>query len=477
MNPEIFRAYDIRGVVGKDFEPHDFYTIAQAYARIVQPRTVAVGHDARATSPDLWQQVVEGLTEAGVDVLNIGANSTDMLYFATVNYQTDGGIIVSASHNPAEYNGMKLVRAGAVPISGDSGLMDIRDEAIRQEKQRLGRSIRRGVVRSAALMEDYLQHLRYFVDFRVIGGKKLVMNANSGYAGIVAKRLLADTTIEYVPIFTEPDGTFSQIPNGRPDPLRPENRTITEATVRKSGADLAVAWDADADRCFFFDENAEFIEGSYITGLIAELLLKERGSAPIIFDPRVVWPVEECVKRAGGTPIINKCGHSFFKERMRKEDGLFGGESSAHYYFRRNFYADNGMVPFLLVLQHLCKSGQKFSEWVGPLRRRYPVSGEINYKFPHVDHARTAFESVREALPTWGQFVEEPPIDGLSVHYLVGGRPTWRFNLRASNTEAVIRLNAEAIEDEDLLRKQTEAVGAVIEAAGGKRDTEFRWEK
>ena len=473
MNPGIFRAYDIRGVYGQDFVPRDFFAIAQAYGRLFKPKTVVLGHDARETSPELWQQAAEGLTEMGIDVLNIGGISTEMLYFAVVNYRADGGLIISASHNPREYNGMKLVREHAIPISGDSGIMEIRDEALKARKPARAK---RGVVRSAALMEDYLQHLRYFVDMRKIKPKKVVLNANCGYAGLVVSRLLAGTPVQFEKIFFEPDGTFSKIPNGRPDPLRPENRVITTETVRRCGADFATAWDADADRCFFFDERGDFVEGAYISAVLSELLLKRYGGGSIVFDPRVIWPVEHAVLRAGGKPVINKCGHSFFKERMRKEDALFGGESSAHYYFRRNFYADNGMVPFLLLLEHLSETGISLSERVREFRSGFPNSGEINFKFKDMKQVPAAVKAVKDFAKSLGNAVTEPAIDGLSIRFLKDKKMLqWRFNLRESNTEAVLRLNVETIADESLLRKQTEALAELLVKSGGQRDTPFRW--
>ena len=481
MKPEIFRAYDIRGIYGKDFEPKAFYVIAQAYARVFRPKTVALGHDVRDSSPELWEQAVEGLMDAGVDVLNIGGGSTDMLYFAVVNYRTDGGIIISASHNPAEYNGMKLVREMAIPISGDSGIMDVRDEALRLASA--GRQIagKRGVVRSVHLMDDYVQHLRYFIDIRKLGKLRVAVNANHGYAGLVAQRLLEGTPVELCSkVFFEPDGTFKDIPAGRPDPLRPENHAKTSEAVRSSKADFAAAWDADADRCFFFDERGEFIEGGYITALLAELLLKRYGGGGIVFDPRIIWPVEEKVKGANGRPLINKCGHSFIKERMRKEDALFGGETSAHYYFRRNFYADNGMAPFLFVLEHLSRESGTMSQWVAPLKEGFPVSGEINFEFKDKDPKETlaVVEAVGKKSADWGKGRIEEPIDGLSVRYLKDEQTRlWRFNLRASNTEPVLRLNVESIKDEDLLKEKTEAVSAFLEGQGGERKTKFRWER
>jgi len=352
MNLDIFKSYDIRGIFGVDFEPKDFYQIACAYADCFQPKTVALGHDVRESSPQLWQQVATGFQDSGVNVLDLGRISTDMLYFAVVHYRTDGGIVISASHNPAAYNGMKLVRQHAAPLSADTGLFDVRD-ALKNgnpafEKQK-GHDL--GIRRSMQFLDAYLSHLRSFVNLQQLSEQRIVINANSGLAGQIAEHLLADTPIQVCKqLFVEPDGSFAQIPAGRPDPLRPENRELTTKSVRQTGADLAVAWDADADRCFFFDEHGMFVEGCYITALLATRLLRQKGGGGIIFDPRAIWAVENAVVAANGIPILNRCGHSFIKARMRKTDALFAGEASGHYYFRDNFYADNGMIRFCLCL-------------------------------------------------------------------------------------------------------------------------------
>ena len=465
-----------------DFEPKDFYRIACAYADCFQPETLALGHDIRESSPQLWQQVAAGFQDSGVDVLDLGQISTDMLYFAVAHYRTDGGIVISASHNPAPYNGMKLVRQHAAPLSADTGLFDMRD-ALKNgnpafEKQNGHNS---GTRRSLQFLDDYLSHLRSFVDLGQLSKKRIVINANSGLAGQIAERLLEDTPIQVCKrLFVEPDGSFAQIPGGRPDPLRPENREITTEAVRQTGADLAVAWDADADRCFFFDENGMFIEGCYITALLAEHLLQQKVGGGVIFDPRAVWAVENAVVAANGIPILNRCGHSFIKARMRKTDALFSGEASGHYYFRDNFYADNGMIPFLLVLESLSVQGVSIAEAVHRLRTMYPVSGEINFSFETRRHLRDAINAVSDTIQQWGNSCLEAPMDGLSVRFLSGSegqkRGSWRFNLRESNTEPLLRLNVEAIAAEDLLVEKTMKISEKLESIGGKRDTKFRWE-
>ena len=484
MNRDIFRAYDIRGIFGVDFVLNDFYRIARAFAVHFRPKTVAVGHDVRESSSQLWQKVAEGLMDSGVDVLNLGRISTDMLYFAVTHYQTDGGIIISASHNPAAYNGMKLVGRHATPISSETGLYDLRDVSESDmlfEKQKVSC---RGCFQSAQFLEAYLRHLRPFVDLQRLSRKRIVINANSGLAGQIAERLLAGTPIHICErLFTEPDGTFSQIPAQRPDPLRPENRELTMKAVKQAGADLGVAWDADADRCFFFDENGAFIEGCYITALLAEKLLEEQGNGVVIFDPRAVWAVENTVIRENGIPLLSRCGHSFIKARMRETNALFAGEASGHYYFRDNFYADNGMIPFLLVLEYLSTNETTLAESVDRLQSRYPVSGEINFSFETYAHLQDALAVIQQTIHFLGNDpCIETPIDGLSVRFLTNlyasalEHGDWRFNLRESNTEPLLRLNVETIGDENLLIEQTTRISEKLESIGGKRETKFRWE-
>ncbi len=483
MNRDIFRAYDIRGIFGVDFEPNDFYRIARAFAAHFQPKTVAVGHDIRESSPKLWQQVVEGLQDSGVDVLNLGQISTDMLYFAVAHYQTDGGIVISASHNPAVYNGMKLVGRDARPISSDTGLFDLRDAVgngalFKKQKMRC-----RGSLQSIPFLGAYLTHLRSFVNLQQLTQNRIVINANSGLAGQVAERLLTETPIQICErLFTEPDGTFSQIPAGRPDPLRPENRELTAKAVKETRADLAVAWDADADRCFFFDENGEFVEGCYVTALLAEKLLQRNEGDIVIFDPRAIWAVENAVITANGTPLLNRCGHSFIKTRMRETDALFAGETSGHYYFRDNCYADNGMIPFLLILEYLSTTKTSLAESIDRFRSAYPVSGEINFSYETRNDMLDAVHAIQQTIDCWGNApCVETPIDGLSVRFLTNlyglasEYGSWRFNLRESNTEPLLRLNVEAIGDENLLIEKTNQMSEKLQSLGGKRETKFRW--
>ena len=487
MNRDIFRAYDIRGVFGVDFQPTDFYQIARAFADYFQPKIVALGHDVRESSPLLWRQVAEGLVDAGVEILNLGRISTDMLYVAVGHYQTDAGMIISASHNPAEYNGMKLVRRHAAPLSADTGLLRIRDALESRSVSKRERKHTRTIPKSIPLLNTYLRHLRSFTNTQQFSNKRIVINANNGLAGQVAERLLAGTPIEICKrLFTQPDGTFAKIPAGRPDPLRPENRELTTQTVRRTHADLAVAWDADADRCFFFDENGDFVEGCYITALLAEKLLHEKNERTVIFDPRAVWAVENAVLSANGIPILNRCGHSFIKTRMRQIDALFAGEASGHYYFKENFYADNGMIPFLRILEYLSTSRTSLAEVIDPLRAAYPVSGEINFSFETRRHRQEAIEAIKQTMDRWGNRpCSEMPVDGLSVRFHTRLRRVtangcrygnWRFNLRESNTEPLLRLNVESLASEELLIEQTTKISEKLQNLGGSRETKFRWE-
>lgn len=487
MNREIFRAYDIRGIFGVDFQLTDFYQIARAFASCFQPKIVALGHDVRESSPQLWQQVVEGLVDSGVEVLNLGQISTDMLYFAVVHYQTDGGIIISASHNPAEYNGMKLVRRHAAPLSADTGLLDVRDVIESGDLSKKQKTHRRVIPQPIPFLNTYLRHLRSFTNLQQLSSKRIVINANSGLAGQIAERLLAETPIQICQrLFTQPDGTFSKIPAGRPDPLRPENRELTTQAIKSTKADLAVAWDADADRCFFFDENGAFVEGCYITALLAEKLLQEQGREIVIYDPRVIWAVENSVVKANGIPRLNRCGHSFIKTCMQETGALFAGEASGHYYFKDNFYTDNGMIPLLLILEYLGENPTSLAESVDRLRCEYPVSGEINFSFETQRHKREAMEIVQQTLYALGNHpCIEVPVDGLSVRFYAGPRPlaanghghgNWRFNLRESNTEPLLRLNVESIGSEDLLIEQTVEISEKLQSLGGRRETKFRWE-
>ena len=446
MNWEVFRAYDIRGVYPGDIDEEAYYRIAKGYVYLFKPKTVVVGMDARVSSPPLKASLIRGFLDAGVDVVDIGEITTDMLYFAVGEYDYSGGIVVSASHNPKEYNGMKMVREKATAISSETGLFDIRD-ALKAGKDAEVTSDKKGTCTERDIVDDYLTHVLKSVDKSKIKKFTIVANGNFGYVCRPAAMLAQDLGLNFITLNFEPDGTF---PKGPPDPMLPSNRTETEALIKERGADFGVAWDADADRAMFFDEKGEFISGAYVTALLADILLTKYGSDnTIIFDPRVIWPTLDLVRRKGGRPIISKGGHAFMKDRMRHENGLFAGELSGHYYFRDNFYCDNGVIPFLLVLEHLSTQGKPFSEIMASYTAGHHMSGEINYR---VKDIKAVIGKVQERYRSEGT---EDFTDGYSLE-----TPEWRFNIRASNTEPLLRLNIEARKPElvDQTRKEIEKI-------------------
>lgn len=451
MNFEAFRAYDIRGIYPTDLDEEAYYRIAKAYVYLFRPRTVVVGMDARLSGPALKKSLTEGFLDAGVDVVDIGAITTDMLYFAVGNYDYSGGIVVSASHNPKDYNGMKLVREKVAAISSDSGLFDIRD-AVKAGKDREVSSTTKGIVQEKSILDDYLNHVMKSVDRTVIKKFSFVGNANFGYVCQPVRRLVDQLGLDLRPLNFEPDGTF---PKGPPDPLLASNRTEIEALVKSSNVDFGVAWDADADRVMFFDEQGRFISGAYITALLADILLSKYGTDnKIIFDPRVVWPTLKVTEARGAESIISKGGHAFMKDRMRKENAVFAGEMSGHYYFRENFYADNGLIPFLLILEHLSISGKLFSEVMRPYLDGHYMSGELNYT---VGDVQQVIAAVKDRYSEDGT---EDFTDGYSLE-----TATWRFNIRPSNTEPLLRLNIEAREAE-LVERLKQEIDEVIKTMG-----------
>ena len=448
MNWEVFRAYDIRGIYPTDIDEEAYYRIAKAYVYLFKPKTMVVGMDARSSSPPLKASLIKGFLDAGVDIVDIGEITTDMLYY-TVGASADysGGVVVSASHNPKEYNGMKMVREKATAISSDTGLFDIRD-ALKAGKDAEVTSDKKGTCTERNILDDYLAHVLKSIDRSRIKQFTFVGNANFGYVCRPARKLAETLGLNLIPLNFEPDGSF---PKGPPDPMLPGNRTETEALIREKGAPFGVAWDADADRAMFFDEKGEFISGAYITALLADILLTKYGSDnTIIFDPRVIWPALDTVHRKGGRPIISKGGHAFMKDRMRQENGLFAGELSGHYYFRENFYADNGVIPFLLVLEHLSTHDKPFSQIMAQYQAGHYMSGELNY---HVKDVKATIEKVKEKFHGEGT---EDFTDGYSLE-----TPEWRFNIRGSNTEPLLRLNIEARKP-DLVDKTRNVIEAII---------------
>ena len=443
-----FKAYDVRGRIPDQLNEDIAYRIGRAYAGVIEPGSVVVGHDIRLSSEQLKAALTEGLRDAGVDVFDIGQCGTEEIYFATFHAGVGGGIVVTASHNPGDYNGMKMVRAGAAPVSGDSGLLDIKALA---EQNAFGSAGVRGKLEMLDTAAAYIQHLLSYIDVSALEPMKLLVNAGNGGAGAVIDRLESHLPFEFIKLHHEPNGHF---PNGVPNPLLVENRAVTAAAVRSNGADIGIAWDGDFDRCFFFDENGEFIEGYYLIGLLAEAFLSRQGAGKVVHDPRLTWNTREIVRRLGGEPVQSKAGHAFIKERMRAENAIYGGEMSAHHYFRDFAYCDSGMIPWLLVAELLCQRGKPLSTLVAEPIAAYPCSGEINREIENPAAVLAAAEQryAAEALAV-------DRMDGLSVDY-----PDWRFNLRMSNTEPVVRLNVESRGDATLMREKTAELLALIDA-------------
>lgn len=447
-----FGAYDVRGRVPDELNADIVYDIGRAYVMLVRPQgPVAVGHDVRLSSPELAAAVIRGLTDGGADALDLGQVGTEVVYFASARPGMGGGIMITASHNPKDYNGLKFVRAGAVPISGDSGLREI--EAM-VAAGTLESAPRKGTARSENLNEAYIDRVMSFIDPAALQPLHLVANAGNGCAGPFVDMIAERVPLRFTTVDHEPDGNF---PHGVPNPLLPENRDRTTEVVLTAGADLGVAWDGDFDRCFFFDERAQFIEGYYLVGLLAQRLLRDAPGAKIIHDPRLIWNTIEVVTKAGGVPVQSKAGHAFMKERMRAEDAVYGGEMSAHHYFRDFAYADSGMIPWLLVTSILSETGRTMSDLVAEREERYPCSGEINLEVSGREAQAAVLERVRKHYVAAGGTLDTT--DGVSIAF-----ERWRFNLRPSNTEPVIRLNLETRGDRALLREKTEELCEFIQA-------------
>ncbi|BCR05392.1 phosphomannomutase [Desulfuromonas versatilis] len=447
MKLSCFKAYDIRGRIPDELNEDVAYRIGRACAEFLQPSRMVVGRDVRLTSEGLGAALARGLTEGGVDVFDIGLCGTEEIYFATFHEKMDGGIMVTASHNPMDYNGMKLVREGSKPISGDSGLERIRQLTAAGRFAPVGRQ---GVVRPLESRPDYIRHLLDYVDVAALRPLKVVVNAGNGCAGPVIDLLERHLPFEFIKVFHAPDGTF---PNGIPNPLLPENRGATAAAVREHGADVGIAWDGDFDRCFLFDEQGGFIEGYYIVGLLASALLVHHPGARIIHDPRLTWNTIDLVAAAGGIAVQSKTGHAFIKERMRAEDAVYGGEMSAHHYFRKFAYCDSGMIPWLLVLELMSRTGKPLSALVSERMKAYPASGEINRRLAD---PQAAIRRVEEHYRPAALLVEH--VDGLSMAF-----ENWRFNLRCSNTEPVLRLNVEARGDARVMEARTREILGMLD--------------
>lgn len=442
-----FKAYDIRGELGSELNEDIAYRIGRAYGEFLKPKQIVVGGDVRLTSESLKLALANGLMDAGTDVLDIGLSGTEEIYFATFHLGVEGGIEVTASHNPMNYNGMKLVRENAKPISGDTGLRDIQRLAEENQFPPVDAG-RRGALLNVSILQDYVNHLMGYINLaNFTRPLKLVVNSGNGAAGHVIdeveKRFIAaGTPVTFIKVHHRPDGNF---PNGIPNPLLPECRQDTADAVRLHQADIGIAFDGDFDRCFMFDNEAEFIEGYYIVGLLAEAFLQKQPGAKIIHDPRLTWNTVDIVKGNGGTPVMSKTGHAFIKERMRQEDAIYGGEMSAHHYFRDFAYCDSGMIPWLLVAELLCVKNSSLKALVADRQAAFPASGEINRK---LNNAEEAIGRICEHYEPSAELVDTT--DGISIEY-----PEWRFNLRRSNTEPLVRLNVESKADFNLMKLKT----------------------
>jgi len=450
-----FKAYDIRGQLGTELDEEVAYRIGRAFAEFLKPKNVVLGGDVRLTSEELKQALARGICDTGADVIDIGVVGTEEVYFATSYLETDGGIEVTASHNPLDYNGMKPVRENSKPISSDTGLLQIKAMAEENNFPAVDESAR-GSIKQVSILEPYLDHLMGYIDLTAIKPMKLVMNAGNGAAGHVVDAIEqrfkdAGIPVEIVKIFNEQDGNF---PNGIPNPILHENRAPTIDAVLEHNADMGIAWDGDFDRCFLVDEKGNFLEGYYIVGLLAEAFLAKNPGAKIVHDPRLTWNTIDVAKRGGGEAIQSKTGHAFIKERMRSEDAVYGGEMSAHHYFRDFFYCDSGMIPWLLVSELVSETGKPLSELVKQMVEAYPSPGEINRK---VSDAKAVIAAVTEKYQDQALVIDTT--DGVSMEF-----PEWRFNLRMSNTEPVIRLNIESRADHTVLQQNQDALLALIEA-------------
>ncbi len=433
-----FKAYDIRGRVPSELNAELAVKIGRAYAKLLDAKTIVIGRDIRKSSEAISDALKRGLTLAGVDVIDIGLCGTEMIYYATPAFEADGGIMITASHNPADYNGMKFVKKGSVPVGYDSGLNEVERMILNDD---LGVEVSEpGDVTFHDVMSGFVNHLKKFFDPEKIKPFKVVVNAGNGCAGLVVDAIEEELPVKMIKVFNEPDSDF---PNGIPNPLLPENRQATIDAVLENKADLGVAWDGDFDRCFFFDENGSFIEGYYIVGLLAKSILKKNPGEKIVHDPRLVWNTIDIVKDNDGIAVESVSGHAFIKQKMREVNAIYGGEMSAHHYFKENAYSDSGMIPFLLVMQLMSEENKPLSQLVNEMIEAYPCSGEINSK---IDNPA---EKIKEIEAKYSEGKVER-VDGVSVEF-----PEWRFNLRMSNTEPIIRLNVESRHDIKLMEEKT----------------------
>ena len=445
LDPSVFKAYDVRGVYPSELDEDGAYCVARAYAEHFEPRAAAVGHDMRLSSPSVFAAVVNGLADAGTEAVELGLVGTEMLYHAVSELGLDGGICVTASHNPKQYTGMKIVRRGALPVGGDSGLAEIRARA----EAGFGEVEHRGAVRRENVWPSFVDKVLSFVDIDAIRPLRVVVDAANGMAGAMLPPVLEHLPeLDVVRCYFEPDGSF---PNHEPNPLLPENREFIVGKVVQEGADLGVAYDGDADRCFFVDDTGEFVPGDFATALLAEAVLAKTPGEKVIYDVRASRAVPETIERAGGTPLVNRVGHAFIKQRMRADDAVFAGEVSAHYYFRDFSQADTGVVPFLVMLELVSKSGTTLSELLRPYRGRFFLTGEINTPVADVP---LKLQELKERYVAEGGHVSH--LDGVSIDF-----DDWHFNVRPSNTEPLLRLNLEALSEALMTEKRDEVLGVI----------------
>jgi phosphomannomutase len=445
LDPRVFKAYDIRGIYPGELDEEGGYAIGRAYVEQFEPKRIAVGRDMRVSSPSMAEAVIRGASASGAEVTDVGMVGTEMLYFAVGELGLDGGVQVTASHNPKEYTGMKIVRRGALPVGGDSGLLDIRDRALALSGQDRGQTP--AVAKEVDVFPAFTEKAMSFIHQQAVKPLKVVIDAANGMAGVMMPPLLDRLPVKAVRCFFEPDGTF---PNHEPNPLLPENREFIMGKVLGEEADLGIAFDGDADRCFFVDDTGEFVPGDFVTALLAETLLEKEPGGKILYDVRASWAVPDTVERAGGIPLVNRVGHAFFKQRMREEGATFGGEVSGHYYFRDFHQADSGTIPALLMLELISRRGQRLSEILQPFRERYFLTGEINAQ---VDDVALKLQELKERFAGEG---EVSHLDGISVT-----APDWHFNVRPSNTEPLLRLNLEARDPELMARKRDEVLTVI----------------
>jgi phosphomannomutase len=445
LDPKVFKAYDVRGLYPTELDEEGAYRIARAYVEQFEPRSIAVGRDMRLSAPVMAASAIEGACDGGADVLDLGLVGTEMVYYAVGELDLEGGICVTASHNPKDYTGMKIVRRGALPVGGDSGLAEVRERAV----EGFGPVRRRGEVREEDIWPGFVDKVLSFIDPEAIRPLRIVVDAANGMAGAMLPPVLERLPqLDVVACHFELDGSF---PNHEPNPLLPENREFIVAKTRSEAADLGVAYDGDADRCFFIDDKGEFVPGEFVTALLAESVLEKEPGGKVIYDVRASWAVPKTILAAGGIPLVNRVGHAFIKHRMRKEGAIFAGEVSAHYYFRDFSQADSGVVPFLLMLELLSKRGRKLSEILEPFRERYFLTGEINTP---VSDVPLKLQELKEHYASEGATISH--LDGISVDF-----EDWHFNVRPSNTEPLLRLNLEALSRQLMDRKRDEVLALI----------------